>query len=309
VGLEVWPQKCISALNYSGLRAFHGPARVLLSLAVTESTPPLFDGDSPSFEALAVENGQQTWREADLMRALGYASKQSFRAPITRAMQACLAVGIQTGNDFLLEGDDYKLTRFGCYLVAMNGDPKKPEVATAQAYFAKLADTFQSHVEQANSIDRVLVRDEMTSGMKALDSTAKAHGIESYAFFLNEGYRGMYNMSLSKLKEFKGLTQKEQILDRMGRDELAANLFRVTQTDAKIRKEGIRGQRLLENAAHEVGATVRKTMISISGTAPEHLRVAAPIGEVKKRIKGTSKHFRELGGKKKAGGKALPPGK
>lgn len=266
-----------------------------------------FDSDKPSFEDLGIPNGQQTWREADLMAALGYASKGSFSSAITRAMQACLALGIQPGQDFILDGDGYRLTRFACYLVAMNGDPKKPEVALAQAYFAKLADTFQDHFEHGTNIDRVLVRDEMTVGMKALDSTAKSHGVENYAFFLNAGYRGMYNMNVSRLKAFKGLTQKDQLLDRMGRDELAANLFRVTQTEAKIKKEGLRGQRLLEDAAEVVGKTVRKTMMQISGTAPEHLRVEAPISDVKKKIKGTSKRFKELDGSaKKKRAKALP---
>lgn len=228
------------------------------------------------------------------MQALGYTSKLGFRSAVTRAMQACLALGIATEDNFIREGDDYRFTRFGCYLIAMNGDPKKPEVATAQGYFAVIADTFRSHIEHAQSIERVLVREEMTDGMKTLGSTAKRHGVENYAFFQNQGYRGMYNMDLRKLKSFKGLKPSEDLLDRMGRDELAANLFRITQTEAKIKNDNIRGQGPLEKTAYQVGATVRETMVKISGTAPEHLKVAAPIREVKKAIKSTSQRFREL---------------
>lgn len=254
-----------------------------------------FDENRASFEDIGQGNGATHWREGDLMHALGYQTKHSFRKALTRAMQACLALNIGCEEHFLRQPDgDYLLTRFGCYLVAMNGDPKKPEVAQAQAWFATIAQTFQSHLEHADGIDRVLIREEVTEGNKSLVSTAKSHGLRNYAFFQNKGYMGMYNMALSALETFKGIKTGERILDRMGKQELAANLFRITQTDAKIKNERLHGQYKLEDAAYSVGKKVRETMIQISGTEPEHLPLADHIKDMKKRLKATQKKLKGL---------------
>jgi DNA-damage-inducible protein D len=253
-----------------------------------------FEEGKPSFEDLGKPNGTRLWSEADLMESLDYQSKASFRKAITRAMQACLTLGIQTEENFRLVDGDYRLTRFACYLIAMNGDSKKPQVAAAQMYFAALAETFQQHAEHAESIDRVLIRQEMTDGLKSLNSTAERHGVQNYAFFHNAGYRGMYNMDLARLTAFKGLADGDVLLDRMGKDELAANLFRITQTDAKIKNESLQGQQRLEQAAEGVGKTVRETMGKISGTTPEHLPIAPPIQDTRSRLKATNKKFKSL---------------
>src|SRR5262245_14583572 len=144
-----------------------------------------FEDGRESFEDLGKPNGIRYWLESDLMRALEYQTAQSFRKVITRAMQACLSLGIPTEENFILTDGQYKLTRFACYLIAMNGDPKKPQVAAAQIYFAALAETFRRHQDHAENIDRVLVRQEMTDGLKSLCSTAKRHGVQNYAFFQN----------------------------------------------------------------------------------------------------------------------------
>jgi DNA-damage-inducible protein D len=173
----------------------------------------------------------------------------------------------------------------------MNGDPRKPEIAAAQAYFATIAETFQSCLEHAESIDRVLIRDEVTDGQKALVSTAKSHGVENYAFFQNRGYVGMYNMSLERLKQYKGVGVKENLIDRMGKDELAAHLFRITQTTRKIANENICGQPGLEKAAFTVGQKVRHTIEELSGIPPEDLPAAEGIGQVRKKLKGTRRQL------------------
>jgi DNA-damage-inducible protein D len=258
-----------------------------------------FEKGKTSFEDLGIQNGARTWKEADLMQALGYAESGSFRKAITRAMQACLSLGIPTEENFLLVEGAYKLTRFACYLVAMNADSKKPQVAAALMYFAAIAETFATVIEHADGIERIAIRDEMSDGMKSLGGTAKAHGVTNYAFFQNAGYRGMYNMDLARVSSFKGLPHGEKLLDRMGKVELAANLFRITQTEERIKNKNLRGQVQLESAAHGVGREVRKIMIDNTGSAPEHLGLAQPIKDVKKVIKTTSKRFRELDSKKK----------
>jgi len=112
--------------------------------------------------------------------------------------------------------------------------------------------------------------------------------------FQNSGYRGMYNMDISNLKRFKGVPSDRTTLDFMGKEELAANLFRITQTEAKIRNERVRGQRPLEAAAHDVGRTVRNTMIRTSGSRPENLPIATDITVVKKSLKTAHKEFAKL---------------
>jgi DNA-damage-inducible protein D len=264
-------------------------------LPMSELTIFHFTEGEKCFEDIGKPNGVRLWREHDLMTALDYQAKSSFRKVITRAMQACLSLNIRTEENFIPdEQGDYLLTRFACYLVAMNGDPKKPNVAAAQFYFAAIAETFQHHLEHADGIERVLIREEMTDSQKALGSTAKQHGVQNYAFFLNQGYRGMYNMDLASLTSFKGVSRGQKLLDRMGKTELAANLFRITQTDEKIKNQGIRGQRKLEDAAFQVGRKVRETMMGLSGSAPEHLPIAPPITDVKKRLKETSKKLKNL---------------
>ncbi len=251
-----------------------------------------FDEDRPSFEDLGKDNGATHWDESIVMEALGYQSDQSFRKALTRAKQACLSLGIQCEEHFpLQENGRHAITRFGCYLVAMNGDPRKPQVAAAQAYFATIAETFQTHLEHAEAIDRILIREEVTDGQKALASTAKAHGVRSYPFFLNQGYMGMYNMSLARLREYKGVPGKKAPIDFMGKTELAAHLFRITQTSEKIEKDNIRGQHDLEQTAYDVGRKVRRTMQELSGTTPEDLPRAEDVKDVKKKLKGTRRRL------------------
>jgi DNA-damage-inducible protein D len=262
---------------------------------MTELTLFHFDDDHRSFEDLAVKNGANLWEQADLMAALDYQSHDAFRSVMLKAMQACLSLGIATEDNFVRQADQtYRFTRFACYLIAMNGDPKKTQVAAAQVYFAALAETFQSALEHADAIDRVLVRDEVADGEKSLSSTAKRHSVTNYAFFQNAGYRGMYNMNLNRLRNHKGLSEGENLIDRMGKAELAAHLFRITQTDEKIKKDGIQGQRLLEDAALRVGKQVRKSMLEISGRKPEDLPPAEHLKDVKKRLKATDKQLRTL---------------
>jgi DNA-damage-inducible protein D len=152
-------------------RADHAKGR---HMSDTELAVFHFEKGKTSFEDLGIENGARTWKEADLMQVLGYAEGGSFRKAITRAMQACLSLGIPTEENFHLVDGAYKLTRFACYLVAMNADTKKQQVAAAQMYFAAIAETFTTAIEHADGIERIAIRDEMTDGMKSLGVTAKA---------------------------------------------------------------------------------------------------------------------------------------
>ncbi len=150
----------------------------------------------------------------------------------------------------------------------------------------------------------MLIREELSDGQKSLHSTASRHGVENYAFFQNQGDMGLYNMGLQKLLSRKGVNGNgSQLMDRMGKQELAANLFRITQTDAKIKQQNLRGQKALEGAAHDVGKKVREIMYDTSQTRPENLPLAEDIKAVKRKIKGTSK---ALNGPKKKSARRKP---
>lgn len=262
-----------------------------------------FEENKPSFEDLGQQNGFRYWFASDLMKMLGYTDYAIFKkGPINKALIVCSTLDIDVSVNFKqttrevndIEYPDYQLSKFACYLVAMNGDVKKKEVAKAQAYFITVTEAFKRYVNEVQQVERIVIRGEVSEREKSLSSVVNDAGVENYAFFQNQGYLGLYNMSIKKLKERKGIPDNRSPLDFMGKEELAANLFRITQTEAKIRNERIKGQKKLENAAFSVGAEIRKTMENISGTKPENLPITADIKTVKSVIKSTQKEFLKL---------------
>jgi DNA-damage-inducible protein D len=176
----------------------------------------------------------------------------------------------------------------------MNADSKKPEVAKAQAYFVILGNILQdcaTHTNFAKSATscRFAVSDRLTIPFATL-SRIKTRSM----FFMDAGYRGMYNMSLKDLSAQKGVPENQKLIDRMDKAELAANLFRATQTEVKIENERLRGQHALEGAAHMVGAAVRETMLKTGGTAPENIAVAEPVSAVRKRLREADRRLRAV---------------
>lgn len=261
--------------------------------------------DRPGFESLGQDNGFRFWWASDLAQLLGYASGAGFFHAIQKATGVCMNLGIDlTENIVPCERGgqrDHKLSRFACYLAAMNGDPKKPEVARAQAYFAAFAASVQAYIEEQEGVERVHVRGEVRDHERSLSGLAHAAGVTAYALFQNAGYRGLYNMNLARLKTVKRVPSSRSVLDFMGSEELAANLFRITQTEAKIRNESLRGQTRLERAAEDVGRKVRNTIKDIGGTMPEHLPASPDIRQVQKNLKSAHRTFKKLDGKKKRG--------
>lgn len=149
---------------------------------------------------------------------------------------------------------------------------------------------FQRAIKGVEDVERVDVREQVSQHEVSLNRTAKAHGVENYAFFCDAGYRGLYNMSLRDLKEYKGFEAKGRtLLDFMGKAELAANLFRITVTDARINGGDIRGQKALESTATSVGREVRQVMLRDGGEAPENMKLSPDIKKVESDLKRTAK--------------------
>ena len=261
-------------------------------LALRELDVFHFDDENINFNDLARDNGFTFWYARQYMDMLGYESYAAFKKPINKAMTTCMTLDIDVAENFqqvktLVDGKlqpDFKLSRFACYLIAMNADSKKLQVAQAQAFFAATAETIRRFVNNVEDIERIVIREEVSQHEKTLSGGAHKAGVtgQGYALFQNAGYRGMYNMSLSQLKQHKGMEDvKRPLLDFMGKDELAANLFRLTQTELKLKNEGIRGQRNAEITAENVGRRVRETMWEISGTKPEDMALAEDIKQGK----------------------------
>ncbi len=247
------------------------------------------EAQSPNFESIKQVSPYQAeyWSARDLAPLLGYNKWQNFEVAIQRAMTSCRQVGqivtdhftdaskvIIVGKGAKQTVKDYLLSRFACYLIAQNGDPRKKEIAEAQAYFAistrkqELAQLLEEQEE------RLKLRERVTENNKALAQAASQAGVlsQNFGVFQNAGYKGLYNeLSVADIKERKQIDQREDLLDRMGRAELAANDFRITQTEDRLRKEGTIGQSNAMDVHHEVGKKVRNAIEDIGGTMPEDL--------------------------------------
>ncbi|MFN7919371.1 MAG: hypothetical protein U0Q16_04695 [Bryobacteraceae bacterium] len=263
----------------------------------------LFDLDSPRFDDISQTNGTRYWYARDLMSALGYDNWGAFKKAINRAIAACISANMPVADNFIQDRrlvgektvDDYKLTRCACLFVAMNGDPKKPMVAKAQAYFTALALAVQEIPIDSESLDRSVIREEISEREVSLSATAAEAGVEFFGRFKSAGYRGMYNIDYSALKKLKGMPDlRRSLLDFMGRDELAANLFRLTLTEGRIHRDHVRGQAALEDVAERVGRRVRQAMIDETGKRPEDLPISTDIRQVQKGIRSTAKGLQQV---------------
>lgn len=237
------------------------------------------------------EDGQEYWLARELQPILEYAQWRRFSDAIERAKLACKNSGFETEDHFADVGkmvelgsgaerevDDVMLSRYACYLIVMNGDPRKEVIAVGQTYFAvktrqqELIDNYEQLTEDQK---RLAVRNEMIAHNKSLAEAAQMAGIEDakdYAIFQNMGYQGLYGgLGAKEIHAKKGLKKSQKILDHMGSTELAANLFRATQTDEKIRRENIKGKAKANQTHFEVGAKVRQTIKELGGTMPEDL--------------------------------------
>jgi DNA-damage-inducible protein D len=242
---------------------------------------------SPNLESIKQTNsyGAEYWSARDLMKILGYARWGNFKNAIERAEEACKNTGQPVDSHFLQAGKminigseaqrevkDYFLSRFACYLIAQNGDPRKKEIAEVQAYFA--VSTRKQELAQLleEQEDRLKLRERVTENNQALAQAASQAGVlsQNFGVFQNAGYKGLYGeLGVADIKERKQIKQREDLLDRMGRAELAANDFRITQTEERLRKEGTIGQTNAMDVHHEVGKKVRNAIKDIGGTMPE----------------------------------------
>ncbi len=249
------------------------------------------------------ENGVEYWLSRDLAKILEYADYRNFLTVINKAKEACSNSGndvldhfgditemVTIGSGAQRPIDTIKLTRYACYLTVQNADPSKTIVAQAQTYFAiqtRIAEVQQ--MEEYNRLSteeekRLFLREEMAKHNSQLADAAKDAGViepYDYAIFQNYGYQGLYGgLGAKEIHARKGLKKSQKILDHMGSTELAANLFRATQTEEKLRRENIKGKMKANKTHYDVGKKVRQTIKELGGTMPEDLPVAESIKSV-----------------------------
>ena len=262
----------------------------------------LFLGNK-SFDDLRRTNryGAEYWSARDLQPLLGYDQWRRFEQAVDRAKISCKESGnkpdyhfagagkmIGVGNGAQREITDYQLSRFACYLIAQNGDSRKPEIAQAQKYFAIQTRRQELSDKLADDLERLELRRQTALEFKALSGVAQQAGVQSKMFgvFHDAGYKGLYGgLRCDDIKAKKAIPKKENLMDRMNTIELAANQFRMTQTRDKLTREGMSDEQQAIYTHEQVGKEVRDAIKRIGGDLPEHIPPAEHIKMVEKRVK------------------------
>ena len=235
------------------------------------------------------ENGNEFWYARELQKALEYKEWRKFEGVIIKAKKASENSNINETDHFVgadkmvdigsktkREVRNYKLSRYACYLIVQNGDSRKKVIALAQTYFAIQTRKQELSEKEYNNLTedekRLYQRDLTRKGNYSLNIAARNAGVKNFDRFHNSGYKGLYNgETANDIAKRKGLRYREDILDNMGSDELIANLFRISQTEQKLKKDNVRLEKTANETHYEVGKKIRKTIEELGGTMPEDL--------------------------------------
>lgn len=233
------------------------------------------------------ENGNEYWLARELQKVLNYSQWRRFDEVMEKARISCQLSNLNVEDHFAGAGkmveigsktsrniSDYKLSRYACYLIAQNGDSRKKTIALAQTYFAvqtrKMEITEREYSSLTEDEKRFYQRNLTKKGNYSLNQAAKDAGVKNFDRFHNYGYKGLYNgETANDIAKRKGLRYREDILDNMGSDELIANLFRISQTEQKLKRDNVKGETKANDVHYEVGKKVRKAIADIGGTMPE----------------------------------------
>ena len=250
------------------------------------------------------ENGKEYWEARELMPLLEYSKWERFSNAIDNAKKSCENSGynvddhfpdagkmVQIGSNTKRKIQDYKLSRYACYLIVQNGDSRKKAVALGQTYFAiqtrKQELSEKEYSELTEDEKRLYQRNLTRKGNYSLNITARNCGVKNFDKFHNFGYKGLYNgETANDIAKRKGLRYREDILDNMGSEELVANLFRISQTEAKLKKDNVKTEIIANDTHYTIGKNIREVIVKNGGTLPEDLPTPnKSLKEIEKEIK------------------------
>lgn len=235
------------------------------------------------------EWGNEYWYARELQKVLGYTQWRRFDDLINRAKEACINSNYniseqlanvgklsKRANNAIVKINDYKLSRYICYLIVQNGDSRKEVIALGQTYFAiqtRKQELIENNYENLNENQKRIYNRNITKRENhLLNQTAKNSGVKNFDKFHNSGYKGLYNgETADDIARRKKLRYREDILDNMGSEELGANIFRITQIEAKLKNENIKTEKIANKTHFEVGKKIRQTIKELGGTYPEKL--------------------------------------
>lgn len=252
--------------------------------------------NKPKLETFAfIEHDKYYWWGTWYAQILGYKNLKNLTNTITKAKKTCVQIGLDVEDNFIKSesemGPNVKLSKFACFLVAIHADARKPIVRKARAYFLNEMDEVNHLLYDQDYLSRIVAREELTELNKKMAKAARRAHVKDFQYFINEGYVGMYNQTMSELKDGRGVNQHKDMNDYMSNTELAANIFRVTLTIERLKLLQNPNQQIAAREHWKVGREIRKMIKSSTLNAPERLPLSGNLHELQRKLIDTQKEL------------------
>jgi len=247
------------------------------------------------------DHGKYYWWASWYAEVLGYASLQSLTKSIDKAKLACMQLGISVDHNFIQASigrkKDIKLTKFACFLIAFYADARKPIVKRARAYFLNEMEEVNVLLKNQEYLSRITKRKELAESNKVLAKAARRTHVKDFQFFINEGYLGMYNHTMSELKKQRGIPANDTMSDYIGPAELIANIFRISLTNERLKALRNPSEHVAAREHWRIGSQVRKIIKRNTGKYPEEFAIQLNLKQLQRKLKKAQKEINQIANK------------